>query len=68
MDIRTPIGLIFTIIGVLLTVFGFFTRGADMYRHSLGINMNIWSGVCLLVFGLLMLIPALRAQRRSKDK
>jgi hypothetical protein len=65
-DIRLPIGLLFTIVGVIITIFGFVTNGAEIYKHSLGININIWSGICLTVFGVIMLIMAFIAQ--SKDK
>lgn len=60
LDIRLPIGMMFTLIGALLAINGFLTRGdAAMYQRSLGYNINLWWGVFLVVFGLLMLIPAL---------
>jgi hypothetical protein len=61
-DIRLPIGLLFTIVGVIITAYGIFTRGAAMYQRSLGININIWSGICLTVFGVLMLAMAFKSQ------
>jgi prolipoprotein diacylglyceryltransferase len=55
-DIRIPIGLMFSILGVLITVFGFLTRSDDgMYHRSLGINVNLIMGVVMLLFGLVML-------------
>ncbi len=56
LDIKIPIGLIFSILGLLLTIFGLFT-GSDtaMYQKSLGVNVNLWTGLFMLVFGLLML-------------
>ena len=66
-DIRFPIGLLFTIVGVIISVWGFATRGWEMYaRHSLGINVNIWTGICLTIFGVLMLIFALRGHAADK--
>lgn len=66
-DIRLPIGWLFLIIGVIITIQGFVTRGAAMYtQHSLGINVNIYSGICLLIFGGLMLAMAYRAQGKTK--
>jgi len=56
LDIKLPIGLMFTIFGILLTVYGFVTRfDAAMYRQSLGININLWSGAGMLIFGIIML-------------
>jgi hypothetical protein len=57
LDIRWPIGLMFTLIGALLTVFGL-AKGAESV--SLGININLIWGVVLLVFGVLMLAGAIR--------
>ncbi|HTX89548.1 MAG TPA: hypothetical protein VMC08_11200 [Bacteroidales bacterium] len=67
-DIKLPIGLMFSIFGLLLTVYGLFTSGNEMlYARSLGININLWSGGFMLVFGLIMLLLAVRS-RRSKNK
>ena len=56
-DIRIPIGLMFSIFGVLITVFGLFTASDSiMYQRSLGINVNIIMGIIMLVFGLGLLI------------
>ncbi len=64
LDIRLPIGMMFTLIGLLLAGSGFLTRSdAAMYHRSLDININLWWGIILLVFGLLMLIPALLAKK-----
>ena len=65
LDIRIPIGLLFSIIGVLLAVFGLFADPAIKVR-SLGINVNLWWGIALLVFGLGMLGLARRAARAAK--
>jgi len=57
LDIRTPIGAMFTILGAILSVYGFLTSGdADLYRHSLGLNVNLWWGLVLLLFGIVMLL------------
>ena len=57
LDIRWPIGLMFTLIGALLVIYGV-TKSADSI--SLGININLIWGVVLLVFGVLMLAGAVR--------
>jgi hypothetical protein len=59
LDIRWPIGLMFSFIGVLLVVYGTATASdVEMYRHSLGMNINLIWGVVLLVFGAGMLLGA----------
>ncbi len=60
LDLRTPIGLMFTIFGALLTLFGMFT-GPDLYKRSLDININLWWGLIMLAFGAVMLGLAWRA-------
>lgn len=55
-DIRIPIGLMFSILGVLIAVFGFVTKAdTAMYHKSLDINVNLIMGLVMLVFGLIML-------------
>jgi hypothetical protein len=66
LDLRYPIGLMFTAFGVMLTIFGLLSDRA-IYQRSLGINVNLWWGLVLLVFGLVMLAFALRAERRRRD-
>jgi hypothetical protein len=54
LDIRLPIGMIFTIFGIMLIVFGVFSN-PSLYAQSLGININLAWGVVLLLFGAVML-------------
>jgi multisubunit Na+/H+ antiporter MnhG subunit len=65
LDIRIPIGSLFTILGALLGGYGLLSNPA-IYRRSLGIDINLWWGVVLLVFGLAMLALAWRAARRAR--
>ena len=60
LDLRLPMGLMFTIVGTLLTGFGLLSDDA-IYARSLGINVNLWWGLVLLAFGLAMLGLAMRA-------
>lgn len=60
LDIRWPIGGMFSIFGVILVLYGIFSSPA-IYEKSLGINVNLWWGIALLVFGLVMLAFAYRA-------
>jgi high-affinity Fe2+/Pb2+ permease len=57
LDIRWPIGLMFTLIGALLAGFGL-VKGSESV--SLGININLIWGAVLLVFGVLMLLGAIK--------
>jgi hypothetical protein len=54
LDIRLPIGFLFSIFGVLLIVFGELSDKA-IYERSLGININLEWGVVMLLFGAVML-------------
>ncbi|HEX9165681.1 MAG TPA: hypothetical protein VF862_07200 [Gemmatimonadales bacterium] len=66
LDLRLPIGLMFTIFGAMLVVFGL-VSGDAIYARSLGINVNLWWGLVLLAFGLTMLALA-RAGRRARSQ
>ncbi len=65
LDIRTPIGYFFSLIGAILVVFGLVSDRA-IYERSLGINVNLWWGAALLAFGLAMLGMARRAGRNKE--
>jgi hypothetical protein len=62
LDIRWPIGLMFTLIGALLTGFGLLKSDAS---KSLDININLIWGVVLLIFGVLMLIGAMTGKKND---
>lgn len=70
LDIRWPIGLMFTLIGLLLIGTGLFTSGnAEMYHRSLDININLLWGAVLLVFGGIMVFFARAAKaKQAADK
>jgi hypothetical protein len=61
-DIRVPIGLMFSVFGVILAAYGLLSDRA-IYARSLGININLAWGVVLLAFGTSMLLFALRRGR-----
>ena len=54
-DIRLPIGLVFALIGILMTAFGAASSGA-IYQRSLGVNVNLYWGLVLLAFGIVMML------------
>jgi hypothetical protein len=64
LDIRLPIGLLFAIVGALLTLYGLLGPTATGQR-TLGINVNLWWGLVLLLFGAVMLLLSRAARRRS---
>ncbi len=53
LDVKLPIGLLFTIFGILLVIYGL-TSDPAIYAKSLGVNINLRWGVLMLVFGLAM--------------
>jgi len=65
LDLRIPMGLMFTLVGIILTAFGAATNSdAAFYARSLGINVNLWWGLVLLVFGQVMFHMGRRTQAR----
>jgi hypothetical protein len=65
-DIRTPIGLMFSIMGLLLLGYGLL-GDKSIYARSLGVNVNVWWGALMLAFGLLMMgLARLAAFRRVR--
>ena len=65
-DIRIPIGLMFSIIGILISVFGLATMSdTAMYQKSLGINVNLIMGVLMLLFGLIMLYLSQKKKKKT---
>jgi hypothetical protein len=65
LDVRLPIGLLFTAVGVVLSVYGLVSDPA-IYQKSLGINVNLRWGAVLLVFGVIMLALGWRSRLVSE--
>lgn len=67
MDIRIPIGLLFAVLGAILAITGLFTMNdTELYARSLGTNINLWTGLFMLVFGCLMLLfPFLKWRKKA---
>ena len=72
LDIRFPIGGLFTVLGVLVAGYGIATRGDPaLYERSLSVNINLAWGIVMLVFGLAMLGIAcyrLRVEHRTPSR
>lgn len=65
LDIKFPIGLMFAIFGVILTIFGLITNGTEMYSISLNSNINLMSGIFMLIFGGFMLVASFITKRKK---
>ena len=67
LDIRLPIGLMFTLIGAMLAIYGLATNSEpELYRRSLDINVNLRWGLVLLAFGLTMLTLFWRGRKSGQ--
>jgi hypothetical protein len=64
LDLRIPMGMMFTLVGAILVAFGIATDGQRIYAKSLGLNVNLWWGLVLLAFGLIMLLLGRHSQKR----
>ena len=51
LDLRIPMGLMFLIVGGILSVYGLATMGSPIYAKSVGMNINLVWGIVMLVFG-----------------
>jgi hypothetical protein len=65
-DLRFPIGIMFSLFGLILTGFGVVSEQSIYEIHSLGININLVWGLVLLLFGGFMLALAWLASRKPK--
>lgn len=65
LDIRLPIGALFTALGLVLIIYGA-TSDPAIYARSLGLNVNLGWGCVLLVFGAGMLTVSQRGSKNLK--
>ncbi|HEY1502510.1 MAG TPA: hypothetical protein VGF88_23240 [Acidobacteriaceae bacterium] len=68
LDLRIPLGLLFLIVGVMLSVYGVFTRGSAIYERSADMNINLIWGVVMMVFGLTMFLLGRYSDKHPKAK
>jgi drug/metabolite transporter (DMT)-like permease len=66
LDIRIPIGLLFAILGALLVAYGLISD-PKIYQRSLDININLWWGLVMLLFGGLMIFLGRQGARASQE-
>ena len=66
LDIRLPIGMMFSLLGAILVIYGLVTGGdSEMYKSSLNVNVNLIWGAVLFLFGAVMLTFALIARYKK---
>lgn len=56
LDLRIPMGLMFLIVGAILSIYGLATRGSAIYQRSAGMDINLIWGLVMLVFGMGMFL------------
>lgn len=65
LDIRLPVGLLFVLLGAILSVYGLAGDPAR-YQQSLGIDINLYWGVILFIFGIAMFLLGRRGTKAQK--
>jgi multisubunit Na+/H+ antiporter MnhG subunit len=66
LDLRIPLGLMFLIVGLILSLYGLVTRGSDIYLRSAGMDINLIWGLVMLVFGLTMFLLGRYSDKHPK--
>jgi len=66
LDIRLPIGLMFSVLGLTLAAYGLVTKFTrpKIYEKSLWINVNLWWGLAIFAFGAIMLLLTWRSAKK----
>jgi hypothetical protein len=54
-DVRRVIGGLFVVYGLIVTLIGVFDTQSEIDKAQ-GVRINLWMGLAMLVFGLLMLL------------
>ena len=65
MDIRAPIGGLFAVLGVMLAGYGLVVGSRTASDVAPVTNVNLWWGIVMVMFGLLMLALARRSIKRT---
>lgn len=67
LDIRLPMGLLFALEGFIILLYGLFSN-PSIYVKSENMNINLWWGLVITVFGLFLLLLAWNKMRHEKSK
>jgi drug/metabolite transporter (DMT)-like permease len=57
-DLRTVIAILFGFYGVVLTIMGIFTATPENTAKSGGINLNLWTGIGMLILAAIFVVWA----------
>jgi hypothetical protein len=66
LDLRVPMGLMFLIVGAMLSLYGLVTRGSTIYARSAGMNINLIWGLVMFAFGVSMFLLGRYSDRHPK--
>ncbi len=64
LDIRAPIGGLFSLLGVLLAGYGAVAGSRTTSDVAPVTNVNLWWGLVMLLFGIIMLVLSRRAMSK----
>ena len=59
--------MMFSLLGIILTILGLVTNGDEIYARSLGHNINLWSGIFMVAFGAFMLLTSTLVKKKKKE-
>ena len=65
LDIRAPIGGLFSLLGLMLAGYGMVAGSRTTSDVAPVTNVNLWWGLVMLLFGIVMLVLSRRAMRRA---
>jgi formate hydrogenlyase subunit 3/multisubunit Na+/H+ antiporter MnhD subunit len=65
LDIRAPIGGLFSLLGLMLAGYGLAAGSRTTSDIAPVTNVNLWWGLVMLLFGIIMLLMSRRAMRRG---
>ena len=64
LDIRAPIGGLFSLLGLMLAGYGMVAGSRTSSDVAPVTNVNLWWGLVMLLFGIIMLVMARRAMSK----
>ncbi len=68
LDLRIPMGLMFTLVGLILALYGWATRGSALYARADNVDVNLLWGLVLLVFGVCMFLLGRRSEQKLRSQ